>query len=99
MHNINELEIVQTADLYIFANVWKTNDIIMIDSFSGHVVHTFDMTELYNIQKQFIKDKKELFYDWNDNVLNGIAYYPPNDSFLVTGKLWDFIFEVKLDYQ
>ena len=45
--------------------------------------------------------EKGLSYTWNESanaVLNGIAYYPPNDSFIITGKLWDLCFEVKLDY-
>ena len=45
--------------------------------------------------------EKGLSYTWDESrnaVLNGIAYYPPNDSFILTGKLWDLCFEVKLNY-
>mmetsp|Transcript_19244 Transcript_19244/g.29509 ORF Transcript_19244/g.29509 Transcript_19244/m.29509 type:complete len:151 (+) Transcript_19244:989-1441(+) len=38
-------------------------------------------------------------FDWNNAQLNGIAYYPLHDSFLLTGKVWEFIFEVKLNYR
>ena len=37
-------------------------------------------------------------YDWDDNVLNGIAYLKDRDTFFVTGKRWDFIFEIGLNY-
>ena len=29
------------------------------------------------------------------DVLNGIAYDPSNDTFLLTGKLWPFVFRVR----
>lgn len=35
-------------------------------------------------------------YDWGNNVLNGIAFNKETGTFLVTGKNWDFIFEVIL---
>jgi glutamine cyclotransferase len=31
----------------------------------------------------------------SDGVLNGIAYDPDHDVFLMTGKLWPKLFEVK----
>ena len=38
-----------------------------------------------------------LFYDWNNYVFNGIAYDDKSESFLVTGKMWDFIYKVRLN--
>jgi len=40
---------------------------------------------------------------WNDfeernNVLNGIAYRKETDTFLVTGKMWHNLTEIKFDY-
>ena len=35
-------------------------------------------------------------YDFGNNVLNGIAYNPTSKTFFLTGKRWDFIFEVQL---
>lgn len=37
-------------------------------------------------------------HGWNNAVLNGIAYVYSRDSFIVTGKEWDLLFEIKLDY-
>ena len=31
-------------------------------------------------------------------VLNGIAYDKQRDTFVITGKMWDLAFELKLDY-
>ena len=36
-------------------------------------------------------------YDWNNAVLNGIAYHEPSDTFVIAGKDWDLIFYVKLN--
>jgi len=35
-------------------------------------------------------------YDWTNAVLNGIAYRESTDTFFLTGKMWDYFFEVKL---
>lgn len=32
-------------------------------------------------------------------VMNGVVYLPNRDSFLVTGKKFSSIFEIKLDYK
>ena len=71
----------------------------MIDLRTGVAVKTWNMIELLNKEKQFISSKGEQRYDWGNAVLNGIAYQDSNDSFIISGKLWDFIYEVKLDYR
>lgn len=49
-----------------------------------------------------LKDKVESdirnSYRYFDAVLNGIAYIKSRDSFLVSGKLWPTMFEIKFDY-
>ena len=35
-------------------------------------------------------------YDYELNVLNGIAYDSNNDRLFITGKLWPELFEIKL---
>lgn len=39
------------------------------------------------------------FYDNANNVLNGIAYLLESDSFLVTGKMWNHIYQIRLNYR
>jgi len=62
-------------------------------------------------RKEFrdFRGKSELFdeekyldfatYDWGNNLMNGIAYSPADDSFLLSGKQWHFIFKVRLSYR
>lgn len=50
------------------------------------------------------RDPETLFkhystWDQTNNVFNGIAYRKQDDTFLVTGKMWDHIYQVKLDYR
>ena len=80
--NLNELEYV---DGIIYANIWMTDQIALIDAMSGNVVEMIDFSSL----------KDEIDTDQID-VLNGIAYNPEKDTFYITGKLWPTIFEVEL---
>lgn len=70
----------------------------MIDLESGIAVKKWDLSELLDKQKEYL-DYSGTSYYWSNAVLNGIAYYEENDTFIITGKLWDFIYQVKLDYR
>jgi glutamine cyclotransferase len=83
--NINELEY---ANGFIYANIWLTNKIIKIDPNSGKVVAQADLTELIHQNLPNLSD---------DAVLNGIAYDSIGKRFFITGKLWPKLFEVKFD--
>lgn len=87
---LNELEV---ANGLIYANVWLTDMIAVIDPADGRVVNWLDMSPLRNLFK-----KQD---NWNevDNVLNGIAYDPRSGHFYVTGKYWPVLFEIKLTQQ
>ncbi len=80
--NINELEYLNG---YIYANVWQTNFIIKIDAKNGNVDGVLDL-------KNIVPKAPETEID----VLNGIAYDPEKDNFLITGKLWPKIFRIKI---
>ena len=80
--NLNELEYI---DGVIYANIWLTDQIALIDPMSGNVVEIIDFSSL----------KNELETDQID-VLNGIAYNPETETIYITGKLWPKLFEVKL---
>ncbi len=81
--NINELEYING---YIWANIWKSNYIIIIDSSTGKVIRKIDFTNLIN---KYLKDYP------NVDSLNGIAY---NDNKLYfTGKYYPYLFECKID--
>ena len=80
--NLNELECV---DGKVYANVWMTNKIVRIDPSSGEVDAVWDLSQL---QQPRPSDP--------DAVLNGIAKVPGSDTFIVTGKLWPNMYEVRL---
>lgn len=80
--NINELEY---HNGYIYANIWQTDYIIKINAESGKVAAYLDLSGILKTD-----------YKGEIDVLNGIAYDPKNQSFLVTGKLWPKIYRIKI---
>ena len=83
-NNLNELEYIEGK---IYANVYLKDLILVIDEHTGEVLEEIDMTNLLNP----LSVKNEI------DVLNGIAYKKDNKSFLLTGKLWPTIFEVRFE--
>jgi glutamine cyclotransferase len=81
VRDLNELEYV---DGYVYANVWKSDYIVQIDPGTGKVVGRIDASGLLSPEER--RDAE---------VLNGIAYNPDSETFLVTGKLWPKLFEVR----
>lgn len=73
--NINELEY---AKGFLWANVWQSNLILKIQPFSGLVVATYDLTPLTRHNSTQPRH----------SVLNGIAFDETRDAFWITGKLW-----------
>lgn len=82
--NLNELEY---ADGFLFANVWQTDLIVKIDPATGSVVGYLDLSDLAK-QARLANPKAD--------VLNGIAWHAATQTMLVTGKLWPYIFILKL---
>lgn len=83
---INELEY---AGNYIYANVWKKDIIVKINPLTGVVVAKADLSDIWNIAGLEINDHAD--------VLNGIAYDSIQNRFFITGKNWSKIFEVKFN--
>jgi glutamine cyclotransferase len=84
VHYINELECYEDE---IYANIWMQDVIVVIDSQTGFVRKVLDLSHL----KQSLKRSKN-----TDAVLNGIAISNSGRIF-VTGKLWDTIYEIKIN--
>jgi len=82
---LNELECA--SDGFVYANVWQTDRILRIDPATGVVVGRIDAGNL--------KDALPAGERGGIDVLNGIAQIPGTDRFLVTGKLWPRMFEVR----
>lgn len=92
MNNINDLIY---AKKFIFANKYFDNKIYKIDPISGNVTKTYDMTPLvdYEVTKKSLTTAELRM----GNVLNGIAYNKQKDSFLLTGKMWGYFYEIKFE--
>ncbi|MDQ8013222.1 MAG: glutaminyl-peptide cyclotransferase [Flavobacterium nitrogenifigens] len=82
--NLNELEYLNGK---IYANIYTTNTIAEIDSKTGNILKTIDFSALYNDSKNKNPDSLEM---------NGIAYNESTKTFLITGKLWPLVYEIKL---
>lgn len=83
-YNINELEYVNG---FIYANIYQTNKIIKINPNDGDIVGILDLSPLIN----------QLLVEYpNIAELNGIAYRTSTDTFFITGKLWPYIYELRL---
>lgn len=83
VENLNELEYINGQ---IFANVYQTDDIVIIDPASGKVTGRIRLKGL--LQKRYWHDRLD--------VLNGIAYDAAGDRLFVTGKMWPLLFEIDL---
>lgn len=94
IHYINELEHVGD---HIYGNVLPLNVIIKVDKMTGIIEKIYDFKQLFDIQMNYQK-KAKTAWDQTNNVMNGIAYRKSTGNFLVTGKMWNFIFEVKLEW-
>lgn len=80
---LNELE---WAEGRLWANVWMTDEIVGIDATTGRVEVVVDGSSLLDADARREAD-----------VLNGIAYVPARKTFLLTGKYWPTLFEVRFD--
>ncbi|WP_280269571.1 glutaminyl-peptide cyclotransferase [Nocardia wallacei] len=79
---LNELDCA--ADGSVYANDWPTEHILHIDPGTGAVLADIDASGLLPAGDR----------DGTD-VLNGIAQLPGTDRFLITGKNWPTMFEVR----
>jgi glutamine cyclotransferase len=68
----------------VFANVWPTDQIVVIDPKSGQVTGRLDLSNLYPRPED------------SEAVLNGIAWIPETKHLLVTGKLWPKVYEIEI---
>jgi glutaminyl-peptide cyclotransferase len=81
---LNELECV---DGEIWANAYRTDTIVRIDPTSGRLTGLLDLSSLRQLGGADAEG-------WD--VLNGIAFDASTDTYLVTGKLWSEVFEIRL---
>lgn len=80
---LNELEYVEGR---IYANVWQTERIAIIDAASGRVTAWLDLGGLLTLEEGA----------GPVDVLNGIAYDARTGRLYVTGKLWPRLYQLEL---
>ncbi len=78
--NLNELEYIN-GDIY--ANIWQTNRIAIIDPLTGSIKAYIDLTGLFSSTNI-------------EAVPNGIAYNSHTGQLFVTGKFWPNMYEITL---
>lgn len=83
VERLNELEYI---DGKIYANIYGSDMIVIIDPGSGIVIATANFSGILPE-----KDKHSRI-----DVFNGIAFNPDHQSIYVTGKYWPKLFEIKL---
>jgi glutaminyl-peptide cyclotransferase len=81
VEGLNELECVGVE---IYANVHRTDTIVRIDALLGVVIGEIDASFVVNDPAVA-----------GTGVMNGIAYDPAAQTFLITGKNWPVLFEVR----
>jgi glutamine cyclotransferase len=79
---LNELEY---QDGKIYANVWRTNTIVVIDEITGKVLAEIDANEIEKAGKG------------GGDVLNGIAFNSDKNLWYLAGKNWPKLFEVTFE--
>lgn len=82
---VNELEYI---DGKIYANVYTTDLILVINPKNGAVLQRINMKDLWPLSQ------RPAGYDNDQNVLNGIAYDAKGKRIFVTGKKWPHIYQV-----
>jgi glutamine cyclotransferase len=81
LQNLNELEFIEGQ---LWANVYTSPIIVVIDPHSGSVSARLDLSQLVALQGP------------EADVLNGIAYDPASRRLFVTGKLWPTVYELRV---
>ena len=84
VERLNELEYVNG---YVYANVYQAPYIVKIDPESGQVKGKINLDNLLQPGD---------YVEGRTDVLNGIAFDSLSGNFLVTGKRWPRLYEIKL---
>ena len=70
----------------VWANIWQTDRIVIIDPQSGEVTGSIDLSGL-------LPDSERRR---DTDVLNGIARNPADGSIWVTGKRWPWLYRIEV---
>lgn len=83
---ISQLNELEFAEGFIWANIWYQDRIVKIDPATGKAVGEMDLSGV----------KQKLKLNNSEQVLNGIAWDKQRNAFWITGKNWPKMFLVKI---
>ena len=83
---ISQLNELEFAKGFIWANIWYSDRILKIDPATGNVVGEINLSGL----KQYLKLSN------SEQVLNGIAWDEKQQAFWITGKNWPKMFLIRI---
>lgn len=86
VHQIYFINALQYIDGKIFANIWHSEVLAIISPTSGEILAWVDLTGIN-------PDPSKLSGEY---VLNGIAYDKKNQTILITGKNWPYLYAIQL---
>jgi len=89
---LNELEMINGK---VWANIYMTTQVAIIDPSTGYVNTIVDFAKLQTLAK--IKASSMGLTIKSGDVLNGIAYDATNNRIIVTGKRWPLMWQVKVN--
>lgn len=84
VRNLNELEWIGG---YVWANIWQTDEIVIIEPKRGKVVAQLNLSGILPAQDR----------TGGEDVLNGIAYDAQSGRLFVTGKKWPKLFSIEVE--
>lgn len=88
---MNELEMVEDFLGYgpaLLGNIYMTRTVLAINPANGTCFGSLNLQGL---------ESEKTIESSGGHVANGIAYNRENDTFFMTGKNWDYIYEVKIE--
>ena len=84
-HDVQQLNELEYIDGKIYANIYQTDTIAVINPQNGAVLQYIDLSSLYPKASR----------NPNADVLNGIAYDAAGKRLFITGKRWPKLYQVK----
>lgn len=87
--NLNELEWIPAHEnqaARLLANIWQSDDVAVIDTESGRITARIDLSKLYPKTTRIM----------HADVLNGIALDARDQTLLITGKFWPYVYRIRV---
>jgi len=92
IRNLNELEMVEGE---LWANVWKSDQIVRINPKTGRVIGRINCSAF--VPREYQEEHKNPRLA--EHVLNGIAYDKETKTLYITGKNWPVMYELRVDWE